>query len=287
MVTVIYIDTLFLLNLVVDYLLLLASARLAGKIIRRGRIALAALLGAGYAAAIFMPGLGFLAHPLCKLGAAVIMALTAFGGSRRLLRLLLVFLGLSCALGGCVLAVGLLGGQGLTLRSGVIYSAMDLKLVLLSSAVCYAVFTLVFQRTARHGSRELVPAVLTIGEHRVVLTALVDTGNTLTDPMTGRPVMVVEGEKMAAVLPGTLKKEELQDPVSAMERLSGKEEGRRFRLLPYQTVGVECGMLLAVRLDRAMVGTKDLGDILAALSPNCLSDGGGYSALIGAKEWSA
>ena len=41
-------------------------------------------------------------------------------------------------------------------------------------------------------------------------------------------------------------------------------------------------MLLALRLDRVQVGTKDHGGILVALSPNRLSDGGGYSALIGA-----
>ena len=39
-VTVIYVDTLFLLNALVDYLLLLAAARLAGEPLRRVRFAL-------------------------------------------------------------------------------------------------------------------------------------------------------------------------------------------------------------------------------------------------------
>ena len=38
--TVIYVDTLFLLNAVIDYLLLLSAARLAGEPLRRGRFAL-------------------------------------------------------------------------------------------------------------------------------------------------------------------------------------------------------------------------------------------------------
>ena len=281
---VVYIDTLFLLNFVVDYLLLLAAARLAGELLRRGRLALGAALGAGYAAAAFLPGLGFLVHPLCKLGAAVLMVLAAFGGSKRLLRLMLVFFGLSCAFGGGILAVALLGGRGLTLQNGVLYSGMDLRTVLLSAAICYVLLTAVFQRTARHSMRELLPAVLTVDGQRVALTALVDTGNTLTDPATGRPVMVVEGDKLLGVLPGGLSKAELRDPVEALKRLSQNGEGRRFRLLPYQTVGVECGILLAVRLDGVLVGGTDYGGILAALSPNRLSDGGGYSALIGAAE---
>ena len=43
--TVIYVDTLFLLNTMVDYLLLLASARLAGEPLARLRFALGAVLG--------------------------------------------------------------------------------------------------------------------------------------------------------------------------------------------------------------------------------------------------
>ena len=116
----------------------------------------------------------------CKLGAAVLMLLTGFGGSRRLLRVTLVFFGLSCAFGGGIFAIGLLGGRGLTLRNGVLYSVMDLRILLLSAAVCYAVLTLVFRRTARHGRREVLPAVLTLEGRRVAVNALVDTGNTLT-----------------------------------------------------------------------------------------------------------
>ena len=55
-VTVVYLDRVVLLNLAVDYLLLLATARLAGLPLRRGRLALAAALGALYAAAVFLPG---------------------------------------------------------------------------------------------------------------------------------------------------------------------------------------------------------------------------------------
>ena len=40
-------------------------------------------------------------------------------------------------------------------------------------------------------------------------------------------------------------------------------------------------VLLALRLDDARVGAEDYGGILVALSPNPVSDGGGYSALIG------
>ena len=98
--TVIYVDTLFLLNAIVDYLLLLAAARLAGEPLTRLRFLLGALLGGGYAVAIFLPGLAFLRHPLCRGAAAVLMLLAAYGGSRRLVRQGVIFLALSCALPG-------------------------------------------------------------------------------------------------------------------------------------------------------------------------------------------
>mgnify|MGYP005770715591 FL=1 len=281
--TVVYLDEVFLLNFVVDYLLLLSAGRLAGEVLRRGRLALGAALGAAYAGAVFLPGLGFLVHPLCKVGAGVLTVLAGYGGSRGLLRGCLVFFAVSASFGGGILALQLLGNRSLTLANGVLSSPLDLKLVLLSAAGCYGLITLLFQRAARHSPRrELAPAVVELGGRRAVLTALVDTGNTLTDPATGRPVLVAEGEKVKGLFPpGTApSRAELYDPAGAMERLSGA--ALRCRLLPYQAVGVECALLLALRSDRVTVGGEDCGPLLVALSPTGLTDGGGYCALIGA-----
>ena len=283
--TVIYVDTLFLLNALVDYLLLLASARLAGEPLARGRFALGAVFGGLYAVAIFLPGLTFFARPLCRLSVAVLMVLIAFWKSRRLLRQVLIFFALSCAFGGGVLAIGLLGGRGLALDGGVLYSGMDLKIVLLSAAGCYGVLTVVFQKIGQHSqcSGELCKVRLTLGERQVSLTALVDTGNTLTDPATGRPVLVVEGESVEELLPPKIRptSSDLQDPAGTLARMEEPWQ-RRFRLVPYRSVGVERGLLLALRLDKVQVGEEDRGPMLAALSPTPVSDGGGYRVLIGA-----
>ena len=111
--------------------------------------------------------------------------------------------------------------------------------------------------------------------------ALRDTGNTLQDPLTGRPVVVVEGELVKALLPELpgLDRQRLSHPVELMGEL--KETGLRFQLLPYRAVGVECGMLLALRARGIAVDGRPLGRLLVALSPTALDDGGGYQALIG------
>ena len=284
--TVIYIDTLFLLNALVDYLLLLAAARLVGEPLRRWRFALGAGLGGVYAVAIFLPGLSFLAHPLCRLASVALMMVVSYGGSRRLLRQGLLFVVLTCAFGGGVVAIGLLGGTGLSLGNGVFYSALDLKVVLLSAAVCYGVLTLVFRRLARHSAAngELVPVRLRLGERMVDLTALVDTGNTLTDPVSGRPVVVAEGERTAPLFPREHRPGpgDLTDPAAALTRLGTGAWRGRFRLLPYRSVGVDRGLLLAVRLDGLELDGQGRGPVLVALSPTPVSDGGGYQALVGA-----
>jgi stage II sporulation protein GA (sporulation sigma-E factor processing peptidase) len=282
-VTVVYIDVLFLLNLTVDYLLLLASARITGEVISRPRLALGALLGGTYAAAIFLPGWQWLAHPLCKLAAAVLMVLLGFWKSRKLLRILLVFFCASAALGGVVLALQLLGTGGLTLENGVLYTGFDLRLLLVTAIVCYGALSCIFRRAARHSHRggELTDARLFFGEKSLCLSVLLDTGNTLTEPMNNRPVMVAEAQAIAPLLPSGI---DPADPVSSMARLAGDDMGRRFRLLPYRAVGVAHGLLLAVRTDKVVLGDRELKGLLVALSPTPVSDGGGYQALMGDLE---
>ena len=115
------------------------------------------------------------------------------------------------------------------------------------------------------------------------LLALRDTGNTLQDPLTGRPVVVVEGEKLRPLLPELprLDRQSLAHPVELLRDLEGTAGDLRLQLLPYRAVGVECGLLLALRVDQANCGGGEVRDCLTALSPTPLSDGGGYSALIG------
>lgn len=275
--TVIYIDLLFLLNLVANYLLLLISGRMCGRVLRRWLLALSAALGALYACALFLPGLSWLSAAPCKLASGIMMVLTAYGSQRGLLRTALCFFGASAALGGMVWAAELMGGHSLTMERGVLYSYVDLRLLLLLLALCYGALSALTNRAFRHGGRELAPVTVRLGDASVELTALLDTGNTLTDPITNRPVLVAEGECCKQLLPMPLP---LDRPVEAISVLS--IQGKKgYRLLPYRAVGVECGMLLAVKADCVTVGKQEYGSILVALSPTPVSDGGGYQALIG------
>lgn len=270
---VVYLDSVFLLNGLVNYFILLTAGRICAAPVSRLRLALSAALGGLYAAACYLPGLGFLLSPAVKAAFGAGMAVVAFGGCRSLARPVLVFFAVAAAFGGVGFALALMTG-GRTTEPRVMIPALLL---------CMAAFSLVFRRTGRRGGR-IVRLTLTRDGRRVELPAMVDTGNSLTDPMTGRGVAVAGAEALAPLFRGETPNPALlareMGAVAAFEALGD----RRFRLVPYRAVGVEGGLLLAFRPDEARLGGRRLRSLLVAVSPNSVSDGGAYSALIGAEE---
>lgn len=275
--TLVYIDLVFLLNLIADYLLLLAGGRMAGCVLRRGWIALAAGVGALYSCLLFLPGTGWLGQWPCKLGVGVLMALVAYGSGVHLLRSTLMFFAASAGLGGTILAAQLLGSGPLTMENGVLYSAVDLRLLLLLFVVCYFILSLFFRRVGRHTGGELIRLTVELLGKQVKLTALRDTGNTLADPATNRPVIVVHADTLRHILPPEVIP---NAPIESAEQLSMLGV-KGVRLLPFRAVGTDWGLLLALRADRVIADGHTLGPLLIALSPGPVSDGGAYQGLIG------
>ena len=135
--TVVYLDSVFLFNALLDYLLFLSTARLAGIPLRRRRYLLCGVLGGLYAAAVFLPGGGFLTETLVKAGVGLLLALIAFGRETHFLRLTLLTVAIACALAGTVLALGLLAGQHIPNARGIFYTNVNGKTLLLSASGVY------------------------------------------------------------------------------------------------------------------------------------------------------
>lgn len=281
--TVVYVDSVFVLNGIMDYLLLMGTARLAGVPLRRRRCLLGALLGGAYAVAVFLPGLGFLAAGPVKLAFGVLLSVTVFGGQAQLLRLTVLLFAVSCAMAGCVLGLGLLTG-GVPVVNGIFYTDVDAHTLLLGATASYAVLAVIFRAAARHGvRRELIRATVCLGEREIQLTALLDNGSTLSDPITGEPVLVAAPGALNPLLPpraqSILTGEVLRSPADWLEELCRAAPSLRFTLLPYQSVGVRGGLLLAVRCRWVEIGGTRYPGVLAALAPAPL--GSGYQALWG------
>lgn len=283
--TVVYVDSVFVLNAVMDYLLLLVTARLAGIPLRRGRYIGAALAGGAYAVAVFLPGLGFLAASPVKLAAGLLLAVAAFGGEARFFRLALLFFLASSAMAGCVLGLGLLAGSRVPVVNGVFYTDVDARVLLIAAAAAYLVLAVVFRASAHHAAAgNLLPVRVGLNGRAAALTALWDTGSALWEPGGGEAVLVLAPGVLDGLLPPEVRPlvaaGSLRSPADALEPLRRAAPALRPRLLPYRAVGAG-GLLLAVRLDWAEIGGRRYPGLTAALSPTALGDG--YTALWGGK----
>ena len=279
----VYLDVVFVLNGVVNYLLLNASARLVGSIARRGRLIGAAVLGAAYASLTFLPGCSFLSGVVWRIGALGAMLLLAFGPSGRTIPLGGMFLALSLALSGLILMLsGLLGAKVWVLDGRAFYAIDAATLILLAGAM-YLGLWLLLQGSMAHAGGGTVSAQIELLGRTEKLTMLRDSGNTLRDPFTGCAVPVVEWRIFAKLLPEA--RQELQlctiDAAGAMEKLHTKLPKLPTRLIPYRAVGTQRAMLLAVRCDRLCVGGKTRQGVFVALSPTSVSESGTYEGLIG------
>lgn len=274
----VYVDSLFTLNLIIDYFLLLCSARVCGTAYKRGRFALAAALGAAYAVASVLPGLPWLGCAPMKLALGLGMTLIAFGGEERLSRCVVTFFAVSAAFGGAVWAAGMLSGGGVT---GAVYVPVSMRVLVLSFAVTYAAVSLVFRRSGKRAERSIAALTVCFGGKSVTLRALRDTGNGLYDPISGKSVAVAEVGALLPLLPegasAALSLADAAEQLTALSALPGC--AGRFRLIPYSAVGTKSALLTAFRPDSAAVDGKG-ADVLLAISPNRLSDTGDHQAII-------
>ena len=185
----VYWDLAVLWNFALDYLLLRVCTLLAGVEVRRRRLILGALFGAGFAvAALFVPRVSLLLVP-----ALVLLCAFSFAGTGRCVRLSLLFLILSCVLAGAVLLVG--GGE--RLRRALFYGDLPWGVFFAAAALCYLLLGVVFRGGAEKRANDFVRATLRHGGKEVSVRLLCDTGNSLREG--GKTVPVIERSALRAL----------------------------------------------------------------------------------------
>ncbi|MBQ8768769.1 MAG: sigma-E processing peptidase SpoIIGA [Oscillospiraceae bacterium] len=252
---VVYLDLVMLVNFLVDLLLLIAANRLCGYPVKIKRAVLSAGIGAVYAGVCILPGFRFLGNVFWRLMMLALMSGVAFGWNASILRRSAIFVFLSMALGGIALGLG---------------NGSIIALIAAAAGVC--ILCVVGFRGGA-AAKEYVTVQLTYGGVTRELTALLDTGNALKDPITGQSVLVV-GSDVAKQMLG-LSQGQLLAPIETVAQ--GKIPG--LRLIPYRSVGNANGMMLAIKMDRVCVGKQEIGN-LVAFAPQILG-AGEFGALIG------
>lgn len=277
-VTVWYPDLAFLLNSATDLLALSATARLAGLPLRWRRLLAAAALGGVYGVICLLPPTAAAGNVIVQGLMAAVLVWISFGLSAFFLRQLLLFWLLSCTLGGVLLAADALLRDRFDWE---LLNNLNWKVFFFVGGTSYFLLSVIFRGSARHGLQgELCRCTVELDGRQADLTALLDTGHTLTDYATGEAVLIAEAEALKCLWSGKEKAVIDQLPTQGaawcMRRLASN---RCFRLLPYQAVGVSGGLLLCFRADRAVIGKREYRHLTVAISPTPVSDGGGYSAL--------
>lgn len=279
---VVYVDTLFFLNLAVDYLLLLLTARLSGVYRRRVHLALGAAVGAALAVVLYFPPIPALPGILLRCGVCLLTVLAAFGLKRGFARLCGIFLLLTLMLAGLLFAISF-GNRGELLQNGVLYLDISGYVMLIGFTALYLLSGLVMGKGRTQIGQRRQDIVVEMAGRKAQFRALCDSGNLLRDPISGRRVMLVECNAAAKLFdgPGALLLQNLreQQPEELLPLL------RRccktaFWLLPAQTVSGE-SILIVFRPERMWIDGKPTEEYLIGLASAATEIGGDCHALIG------
>ena len=281
---VVYVDTLFLLNLLVDYFLLRLTASVGGVYPKFSRMFLGAMVGAILAVILFflpLPGWGAL---LCQMATCSLTVWTAFGkqSGYRWLRLCGLFFTLTILSVGAVFGLSL-QNRNVKQRNGVIYMNISIPVMAISFTLISALSRLVFGKGRGEVSRSYIEIAAEKEGKRVSFRALKDTGNLLRDPVSGKRVMILQAETAAELFSGTGR--------VLLQNLSQKPEDwdlerlRRccktaFWLLPVHTA-VQDGMMLVFRPDKLFLDGKPTSEYVIGLSAGQMEIGGDCHAVIG------
>ena len=295
-VRVVYIDVLFTVNLIIDYFLLRASAAALHRQENRLRMLGGAAIGALYASLVFFPGMNFLDTAVLKFAVSLVIVAAAFRwkGPKIFFLLTAVFYALSFLFGGAMFALYMfVAPPGLDVRNGAVYLDISPLVLIVSAAAFYIVITLASRLGGRSGAaKELYTLRIEAGGRSARLKALLDTGDSLSDAVSGMPVIVAEYAGVAALMPPGVRRA-FEGGAADVSAISRSEWTDRFRMIPYGSLGGSGGLLPAFRADGVRVippgggEGKELNGAVVAVCRERLSTSGSYGALIGAQTLDA
>ncbi|MDK2887672.1 MAG: hypothetical protein PWP72_550 [Thermoanaerobacter sp.] len=267
---VVYVDQVLAGNLLLNYILLWTAGRLSQVRTTIFRLVLSSALGSLYTLFFFLPGYNQLFSLPFKLFFSSIMVLGAFAPLplKRLLACMIFFYLSSFALGGLWLGIiyflyssgGFAPAVNQTLNIIQRYFWPGLLLAVAALVGGGRVLALIMhQRLEQQGYR--VKLAVEMAGRRVEVQGLVDTGNSLQDPLTGYPVIVVEYSALLPALPPSLQQVierwgDSGDP-SLLAALAGTGWASRICLIPFRSVGREQGMMVGIRPDRVEIYRRD------------------------------
>lgn len=289
----VYLDMLIFENLIMNYLILWVTAKFSKERTNFIRLIISSVIGALYATIMFFPSLRFIYTFLFKILLSFVLVVVAFYPSklRQFIKLVAIFYIVSFVFGGAAFGLFYFTNFGTILSNGIFYvSNFPVKILLISSTVSYVIIRFAWSAVQNRLSKDnlFVMVGISVETKKINIKALIDTANSLYDPISNLPVMVVEYNAIKELLPEDLKeifeKYKENDLALISNIISDSEWLTRFRLVPFSSLGKENGMLVGFKPDEVLIdmleGKKEIKDIVIGIYNKRLSKDESYSALL-------
>lgn len=268
----IYVDVLFILNFIVDFLLIKATSFFIKKRVTLLKTTLASFIGALYASlAFFLPG-GLVTLLPLTFGVSLLMLLFVFGAKRvRLfLKAVAVFYVISFVAAGAGIGISFLSPMNFFVNGGIFYADVNayglLAAFLIAVPLCHAVIG--FTQKIRIKSNFLYDITIEKDEKKVTATALLDTGNFLKDPVSQVSVLVAEWQAVSSLFPA-------QNFLDCIAACAGE-----FSYIPLKTVNGTGGMF-AFRPDRVTSDEIEFPEpVYIGITENALDKDGAFHIIL-------
>jgi len=289
----VYGEYLFIENLLMNWLILHLTAYFSKENIPKYKLWLGAAVGAIYAFVFFFPSLKFLYSLIMKIIISMLIIVITFMPYKFKIffKLIAIFYLISFMFGGAAFALFYFTDFHGLLSNGIFYFGnFSMKLLLYSGIIAYILIRFCWEYVQIRISREKIYISISIEveDNKSQIKALLDTGNSLHDPLSKYPVIVVEYNAIKELFPldvqNVFKSSEEINLIKVASLLQSSEWVNRFRVIPFKSLGKENGLLIGFKPDRVQIidnkNLKCMNNIIVAVYGKKLSVNGDYSALL-------
>ena len=252
---IIYVDVLIVLNLFINYFLLLLTSFAQKESTKRLRLLLGALLGAVFSLVVFLPEMGTLFNIFSRVfaGAGIVFVTFGFKTYKRFLKLSAVFILMTFLFAGLMIALWILfRPQGMLINNSTVYFGISLPVLVATTAVCYVVIKLAMKFIAKNKPQKTIcETELEIFGEKLKGRAMLDTGNTLSEGFSGYPVVICTYDFIKNIIPESSEKF-FKGDVNSLCGITDEQWRKRVRVVSFLTVG-DTGLLPAFQPDKLII----------------------------------
>lgn len=289
----IYIDVVLIENLIMNFIILLATGLILKEKIKTIRLLLSSLLGAIYSIISYMSILEIYSSMALKIILSIVMIYIAFNpqNMKKMWKDILIFYLTSFVFGGAAFAlIYIVKPQDILMKNGLFLGTYPLKTILLGAIIAFiiimAAFTVVKSKITKKDM--FCKIEIQLNGKKIETTAMIDTGNLLKEPITNTPVIVVEHTLLYDCIPKEILnhlEEWLGGEFDNIPEKIKEEYISKLKFIPFSSLGKQNGMLLGIKAEYIKIKSDDKEEkkenIIIGIYNKSLTKRGEYRALMG------